>query len=96
MTTMTLPDVLTLKEARLVMERELAPGIRAADSSVVLDASKVNRLDTSALAVLLECRRQALALNKTFVVQAVPARMRELAELYGVTELLAFQAQTQI
>jgi phospholipid transport system transporter-binding protein len=92
MTTLTLPDVLTLKEARLVVEQELVPGIRSADSSVVLDASKVQRLDSSALAVVLECRRRATAQGKAFVVEGVPARMRELADLYGVAELLGFKA----
>ena len=36
----------------------------------------------------LECRREALTLGKTFSVRGLPARLRELAGLYGVGELL--------
>ena len=38
--------------------------------------------------MLLECRREALALGKSFAVTRLPARLRELATLYGVAELL--------
>ena len=38
--------------------------------------------------VLLECRREALALGKAFSVHQLPARLRDLAGLYGVGELL--------
>ena len=52
------------------------------------DASALDRFDSSALAVLLECRREALALGKSFAVTQLPARLRELATLYGVADLL--------
>ena len=51
--------------------------------------ARCRQFDSSALAVLLECRREALALGKTFAVAGMPARLRELAALYGVGELLA-------
>ena len=38
--------------------------------------------------VLLECRREALALGKTFAVSQLHPRLRALATLYGVGELL--------
>jgi phospholipid transport system transporter-binding protein len=37
---------------------------------------------------LLACRREALAAGKSFAVRALPARLRQLAGLYGVAELL--------
>jgi phospholipid transport system transporter-binding protein len=40
------------------------------------------------LAVLLDCRREALANGKTFSVSRLPPKLRELATLYGVAELL--------
>jgi phospholipid transport system transporter-binding protein len=38
--------------------------------------------------VLLDCRREALALGKTFAVSRLHPRLRALATLYGVAELL--------
>jgi len=55
---------------------------------VVADAGALHRFDSSALAVLLECRREALALGKAFAVARMPPRLRELAAVYGVGELL--------
>ena len=54
----------------------------------VADASALRHFDSSALAVLLECRREALALGKHFYVSQLPPRLRALAALYGVGELL--------
>ena len=69
--------------------RMLAQAVRAeAGTSVVADASPLQRFDSSALAVLLECRREALLARKSFSVMALPTRLRELAGLYGVAELL--------
>ena len=62
----------------------------AAETGAVLtvDASAMERFDSSALAVLLQLRRDALAQGKTFSVKGLPPRLRELAGLYGVAELL--------
>ncbi|MES2956351.1 MAG: STAS domain-containing protein [Pseudomonadota bacterium] len=57
-------------------------------AQVVADASALQDFDSSALAVLLACRRQALANGKTFSVQGLPERLRRLAGLYGVEALL--------
>ena len=59
-----------------------------AEGAVVADASALRLFDSSALAVLLACRREALAAGKTFSVQGLPARLRQLATLYGVAELV--------
>jgi phospholipid transport system transporter-binding protein len=83
-----LPAELTHAQATASM-RLLAQGLRQqSDAVVVADADALVRFDSSALAVLLECRREALAQGKTFSVRALPARLRELAGLYGVGELL--------
>ena len=44
--------------------------------------------DTSALAVLLECRREALALGKLFRVQGLPESLMGMAGVYGVDQLM--------
>lgn len=57
-------------------------------AQVLADASTLQEFDSSALAVLLACRRQALADGKTFAVRGLPDRLRRLAGLYGVEALL--------
>ncbi len=69
--------------------RMLAQAVQAeAVTAVVADASPLQKFDSSALAVLLECRREALLQRKSFAVKALPARLRDLAGLYGVADLL--------
>lgn len=57
--------------------------------AAMLDASALHDFDSSAVAVLLELRRMAQARQVTIDVQGLPPRVRELATLYGVGELLA-------
>ena len=45
-------------------------------------------LDSSALAVLLEIERLAVAWGRAFVVRGVPPKLAALAKLYGVDVLL--------
>jgi phospholipid transport system transporter-binding protein len=69
--------------------RMLAQAVRAETGAVVVaDASPLQKFDSSALAVLLECRREALLQRKSFAVKALPTRLRDLADLYGVASLL--------
>jgi phospholipid transport system transporter-binding protein len=56
---------------------------------VVLDAADLQSFDSAALAVVLELRRQARAQGRELELVAAPARLLELAALYGVAELLA-------
>ena len=85
---LVLPAELTHAEAPACC-RMLAQALRSEPGAqAVADASALRRFDSSALAVLLECRREALALGKSFAVAQLPARLRELATLYGVSELL--------
>ena len=60
----------------------------APDSQVVLDASQLVKFDSSALAVMLQCRREALAAGKNFAVHGLTPPLAKLAELYGVDSLL--------
>jgi phospholipid transport system transporter-binding protein len=85
---LVLPAELTHEQAP-ACSRMLAQGMKAQpESTVVADAGALERFDSSALAVLLECRREAMALGKSFSVARMPARLRELAGLYGVAQLL--------
>jgi phospholipid transport system transporter-binding protein len=85
---LVLPAELTHRQATASL-RMLLQGLQVhRDPGVVVDASAMATFDSSALAVLLECRREALALGKTFAVQGLPAALRSLAGLYGVGTLL--------
>ena len=85
---LVLPAELTHAQAP-ACARMLAQAMRSDPArEAVADASGLQRFDSSALAVLLECRREALALGKTFAVSQLHPRLRELATLYGVAELL--------
>ena len=85
---LVLPAELTHDHAT-ACTRMLAQGMRSQPEQVVIaDAGGLTKFDSSALAVLLECRREALALGKSFSVSRMPARLRELAGLYGVAQLL--------
>jgi phospholipid transport system transporter-binding protein len=83
-----LPAELTLQQASACLQM-LVQGLKASkEPDVVADVSALQRFDSAALAVLMECRREALAMGKRFSVSRLPARLRELAGLYGVSELL--------
>ncbi len=86
--TLTLPAQLTLPQARAVLEALLQALRTQTQAQWVCDASALQVFDSSALAVLLECRRHALAAGKTFAVRAFPPALAGMATLYGVAELL--------
>lgn len=85
---LVLPAELTQSQATACL-RMLVQGLKAhREPAVVVDAHALSTFDTSALAVLLECRREALDAGKTFEVRGLPAGLRGLADLYGVGVLL--------
>ena len=55
---------------------------------VQVDASALQQFDSSVLAVLLDCRRAVVSMGWEFKVAALLARLRQLATLYGVAQLL--------
>ena len=89
MTPIALPERLTISEASATLSLlagQLADSGPGADI-LVLDASALQQLDTSALAVLLACQRQAAVLGRPLRVQGAPVKLMQLAELYGVESL---------
>ena len=85
---LVLPVELTRVQASACL-RMLVQGLRAEPgSTVVVDAAALVHFDSAALAVLLEFRRESQALGKRFVIRALPQRLRDLAGLYGIAELL--------
>ena len=57
-------------------------------AGVTVDFSGVTEVDSSALSLLLEWRRTAARSGREVRYRNLPASMKSLAELYGVTELL--------
>jgi phospholipid transport system transporter-binding protein len=55
---------------------------------LTVDGAALQHFDSSALAVLLECQRMARAKGRAFAVQSLPAKLTDLARLYGVDGLL--------
>ena len=84
---LALPARVTHAEATALTARLVAQ-LRQARGPSVLDASALDQFDTSALAVVLACRRAARAQGHTLTVQGLPARAQALAQVYGVSELL--------
>ena len=84
-----LPAILTHAQANNCA-RALQSAIRLGQSgpTVVVNAAALQRFDSSALAVLLDCRRFAVAMGLSFAVAGMPGRLRQLAGLYGVAELM--------
>ncbi|MFN9709685.1 MAG: lipid asymmetry maintenance protein MlaB [Burkholderiales bacterium] len=86
---LVLPASLTHQEARdtlgmlsQALERE------PEGATVLLDASPLQQFDSSALAVFLECQRQARASGRRCVLKHPPDALVALAKLYGVDALL--------
>lgn len=85
---LVLPAELTHRQASACL-RMLVQGLKAHRAvEVVVDAGALTAFDTSALAVLLECRREALADGKTFSVKGLTPALLGMAGLYGVDVLL--------
>lgn len=85
---LVLPVDLTHSQARACLQM-LVQGLRLEQGPmVVVDAASLSRFDSAALAVLLEFRRVSLAIGKNLAIRDMPARLRDLALVYGIAELL--------
>ena len=85
----TLSGPVTMRNVTAVLEesRRLFNGSR-----VVIDLSGVTELDSAAVSLLLEWQRGAKAANREVELVNVPANLKSLADLYGVSGLLVKSA----
>jgi len=83
-----LPERLTLEEAGQTLAELGAIVARQPGPTVSVDAAGLREFDSSAVAVLLELRRQLIAQGKSLRVVRWPGRLQALVALYGVQELL--------
>jgi phospholipid transport system transporter-binding protein len=89
-TSVALPAVLMQAQAQTVSD-ELSTLLSACVSeggAAVLDASALTKFDSSALAVILACRRAVLAKGAQLRVTGLPERAQALAKVYGLSALL--------
>ena len=85
---MLLPATITAVQANDT-RRLLIDALKAdPQSTATIDASNLTQFDSSALSVLLECRRAADAWGKPFELRNAPPKLAALAKLYGVDALL--------
>lgn len=68
--------------------RNLSAQIDASAGVVQLDAQDLQAFDSSALAVLLACRRRVQTSGRVLEVRNMPERLQSLAHVYGVHGLL--------
>jgi phospholipid transport system transporter-binding protein len=85
---LALPEQLTMQtaaQALVALKRELGgqPG-----TTVAIDAQCLRVLDSSAVAVLLELRRDLQGRGQSLILCQPPQRLSDLVALYGVSELL--------
>ena len=81
-----------------VLDYRSGPGLRkqgqalinaSTASALVLDCSSVVKSSSVGLSLLLCFMRDAAAVNKAVSIRALPEDMREIAQVSGLTELLA-------
>jgi len=85
---LSLPAELTHRQAASCLQGLLRELRSMSQTTAELDAAALTNFDSSALAVLLACRRAALQQGCSFTVRALPPALSKLAGLYGVQELL--------
>jgi phospholipid transport system transporter-binding protein len=83
-----LPSELTHSQARACLQMLVQRLRQHRKPEVVVDASALQHFDSSALAVLLEFRRECLAMGQRFSIQGLVPKLASLATLYGIAELL--------
>ena len=84
---MKLPPTLTLDSAAAALDT-LRADAGGSQGALAIDASALTAFDTAALALLLQARRLAQAAGAAFEVHGAPPKLTQLAQLYGVAELL--------
>ena len=85
---MLLPAAATLDQVA-ALAAALPARVAEGSGPVRIDASALKDFDTSAIALLLQARRLAQAAGRGFELSGAPPKLAQLAQLYGVAELLS-------
>jgi phospholipid transport system transporter-binding protein len=91
-----LPAVVTQAQAPGVLRQlvQAWPTQGAPQGAPRLDASGVQQFDSSTLAVLLACAREAQRRGVVLAIEGLPQRLNTLAQVYGVAEFLGLSNST--
>ena len=84
---MQLPATATLDNAA-ALAATLPDAVASGSGVLRVDASALLAFDSSTIALLLQAQRLAQAAGRGFEVVAAPAKLVQLAKLYGVDGLL--------
>ena len=86
---LALTGALSFETIPKVLEESTAYAARAdLPASLTIDFSGITGVDSAAVALLLEWRRQAVRRGKQLVFVNLPPNLLALAELYGVADLI--------
>ncbi len=85
---MQLPPSATLANAPALLA-QLQQALANGSGPVQVDASGLQAFDTSLLALLMQAHRLSRAAGRGFGVVGAPPKLVQLAQLYGVEELLS-------
>ena len=86
---LTLEGQLSFESIPALLARSEAYCARAdLPERLTIDFAGTGQVDSSAVALLLEWRREALRLGKELAFVNLPPNLLALAELYGVSELI--------
>ncbi|MBP6765077.1 MAG: STAS domain-containing protein [Rubrivivax sp.] len=88
---MQLPATATLDQAA-DLAATLPSAVAAGSGVLRVDASALKAFDSSTIALLMQAHRLAQAAGRGFEVLGAPAKLAELARLYGVEELLSLSS----
>lgn len=81
----TIDNVVTVMERGVVLfDRE----------DLIIDLAQVTDVDSSAVSMLLQWQREALHRNRQIRFANVPPKLQSLIQLYGVSELIPWNAET--
>ncbi len=92
---LTLPATATLDETP-ALAQTLPAAVAGGSGPLTVDASALAGFDSSAIALLLQARRLAQGAGRGFSVHGAPAKLVELARLYGVDELLSLAPSSAV
>ena len=88
---MQLPPSTTLADIPALLN-PLQEALASGQGPLQLEASGLQSFDTAALALLMHAHRLARAAGRDFSVVGAPAKLVQLAQLYGVEELLSLSS----
>jgi phospholipid transport system transporter-binding protein len=88
---MQLPPSATLADAPALLQ-QWRQSLASGSGPVKVDASGLQNFDTSALALLMHAHRLARAAGRPFSVVGAPPKLAQLAQLYGIEELLSLSS----